>query len=323
MLGLFALQRGTCDGARSGSGGAAVRLGAGQAPPAALDLMRNQAGEAGRQRAAAAGRDPDRAVLDNGSASFSGPAHAPAHRIARSNRYMDGLLRGIVRADRADRRAGGAGPARRHLAGRRSVLGSSRRGRAVLAGSRSGHRQNYVAGVLLNLRRPFAPGDHVRIGQPRGPGRLAEFARDVLMTMDGSHLRLPNSLVFKSVLLNFSRQPVAGASVRDQRRRARVLAPGDGYRTTAALASVDGVSRAQAAPNVLIRSLSTAARRCNSRPGSTRPATTSADPAQTMHAGAARPCAKPGSSPPDRVQKVMLYRDAGGEDTRRDQRCAR
>lgn len=67
--------------------------------------------------------------------------------------------------------------------------------------------ENYIAGILLSLRRPFSPGDTVRIDSYEGKV-AALSARDmVLVTMDGNELRLPNALVFKAVLLNFSSNP--------------------------------------------------------------------------------------------------------------------
>ena len=67
--------------------------------------------------------------------------------------------------------------------------------------------ENYIAGILLSLRRPFSPGDTVRIDSYEGKV-AALSARDmVLVTMDGNELRLPNALVFKAVLLNFTSNP--------------------------------------------------------------------------------------------------------------------
>ena len=65
--------------------------------------------------------------------------------------------------------------------------------------------ENYVAGVLLSIRRPFAPGELLRIDGAH-EGRVAALTAraTVLVTADGNRLTLPNALVFKSVVLNFS-----------------------------------------------------------------------------------------------------------------------
>ena len=68
--------------------------------------------------------------------------------------------------------------------------------------------ENYVAGVLLSIRRPFAPGELLRIDDAH-EGRVAALTSraTVLVTADGNRLTLPNALVFKSVVLNFSSNP--------------------------------------------------------------------------------------------------------------------
>ena len=67
--------------------------------------------------------------------------------------------------------------------------------------------ENYVAGVLLSLRRPFAPGETVRIDTHDGTVAALTSRTTVLVTADGNQLNLPNATVFKSVVLNFSRNP--------------------------------------------------------------------------------------------------------------------
>ena len=67
--------------------------------------------------------------------------------------------------------------------------------------------ENYIAGILLSVRRPFEPGDHVVIDNREGKVISVTSRATVLMTLDGNHLQLPNSLVFKSVVLNYSKNP--------------------------------------------------------------------------------------------------------------------
>jgi small-conductance mechanosensitive channel len=67
--------------------------------------------------------------------------------------------------------------------------------------------ENYIAGVLLSLRRPFAPGDHLVIDKYEGKVVALTSRATLLMTLDGNHLSLPNALVFKSVVLNYSVNP--------------------------------------------------------------------------------------------------------------------
>ncbi|RPE81797.1 mechanosensitive ion channel family protein [Vulcaniibacterium tengchongense] len=67
--------------------------------------------------------------------------------------------------------------------------------------------ENYVAGVLLGLRQPFSPGDHVQIENREGKVVALTSRVTVLMTLDGNQLALPNALVFKSVVLNYTQNP--------------------------------------------------------------------------------------------------------------------
>lgn len=64
--------------------------------------------------------------------------------------------------------------------------------------------ENYIAGILLSLRRPFAPDDSVSIDSHQGVVVGMNSRATILMTSDGNQLSLPNALVFKAVLVNFS-----------------------------------------------------------------------------------------------------------------------
>lgn len=66
---------------------------------------------------------------------------------------------------------------------------------------------NYISSLMLSLRQPFRANDQVVIeGQEGRVVRLTSRAT-ILMTLDGNHLRIPNSTVFKAVILNYTRNP--------------------------------------------------------------------------------------------------------------------
>ncbi|HET9033176.1 MAG TPA: mechanosensitive ion channel domain-containing protein [Dokdonella sp.] len=67
--------------------------------------------------------------------------------------------------------------------------------------------ENYLAGILMSVRQPFAPRDHVVIDGNEGIVVSLTSRATILMTLDGNHLRLPNALVFGSVTLNYTRNP--------------------------------------------------------------------------------------------------------------------
>jgi small conductance mechanosensitive channel len=68
--------------------------------------------------------------------------------------------------------------------------------------------ENYVSSILLSLRQPFRANDHVVIAGKEGIVVGLTSRVTVLMTPDGNHLTLPNALVFKSDMLNYTRNPL-------------------------------------------------------------------------------------------------------------------
>ncbi|MEO6064911.1 MAG: mechanosensitive ion channel family protein [Lysobacterales bacterium] len=102
--------------------------------------------------------------------------------------------------------------------------------------------ENYLAGILMSLRQPFAPRDHVVIGGNEGFVVALNSRATILMTLDGNHLRLPNALVFRSVTLNYTRNPSRrfefdiGIGVNDDLVRAQEI----GIREMRAVAGVIG-----------------------------------------------------------------------------------
>lgn len=67
--------------------------------------------------------------------------------------------------------------------------------------------ENYLAGVLMSFRQPFSPRDEVVIDGEAGTVIALTSRATILMTPDGNHLRLPNALVFRSIILNYTRNP--------------------------------------------------------------------------------------------------------------------
>jgi small-conductance mechanosensitive channel len=68
--------------------------------------------------------------------------------------------------------------------------------------------ENYIASILLSLRNPFKTRDYVSIeGYEGSVARLTSRAT-ILVSADGNHIRIPNAIVYKSVITNFSRNPL-------------------------------------------------------------------------------------------------------------------
>ncbi|MFG0243110.1 MAG: mechanosensitive ion channel family protein [Phycisphaerales bacterium JB054] len=67
--------------------------------------------------------------------------------------------------------------------------------------------ENYIASILLSVRQPFRPQDHVLIDGHEGLVTSMNSRTTVLTTFDGNIVRIPNATVFKSALTNYSTDP--------------------------------------------------------------------------------------------------------------------
>lgn len=88
-----------------------------------------------------------------------------------------------------------------------AVLGTAGIVGVALGFAFKGILENYLAGILMSLRQPFAPNDYVQINGHEGVVVSLNARSTVLMTLDGNHLRLPNAMVFASVIVNYTRNP--------------------------------------------------------------------------------------------------------------------
>ncbi|TGD42254.1 BON domain-containing protein [Pseudotabrizicola sediminis] len=101
--------------------------------------------------------------------------------------------------------------------------------------------ENALASILLSVRNPFRTGDWIQLGEYQGIVQNLNMRTTILMTLDGNHVQIPNSLVFKSVITNFSANP---------NRRAEFHV-GIGYANSIALAQELIVQALRAHPAVL------------------------------------------------------------------------
>lgn len=67
--------------------------------------------------------------------------------------------------------------------------------------------ENYISSILLSLRNPFLVRDSVAIGDIEGSVARLTSRATVLISVDGNHIRIPNSTVFKAVIVNYTRNP--------------------------------------------------------------------------------------------------------------------
>ena len=67
--------------------------------------------------------------------------------------------------------------------------------------------ENFIASVLLGVRRPFQIGDYVTIAGQSGVVKSLNTRATVLVTLDGKHVRIPNSTIFKEIMVNATASP--------------------------------------------------------------------------------------------------------------------
>lgn len=67
--------------------------------------------------------------------------------------------------------------------------------------------ENYLAGIILSLRQPFAKNDLVAVGGHQGKVVRLTGRETMLMTLDGNHVQIPNALVVREPMVNYTRNP--------------------------------------------------------------------------------------------------------------------
>ena len=113
--------------------------------------------------------------------------------------------------------------------------------------------ENYISSIMLSIRQPFRAQDHVVIAEYEGIVMRLTSRSTVLMTLDGNHLRIPNSTVYKAVILNYTRNPqrrfdfVLGVDAEDDPADAMTVG-------LAAVAELDWVLK-DPAPHAIIESV--------------------------------------------------------------------
>nr|WP_281496097.1 mechanosensitive ion channel family protein [Marivita sp. S6314] len=65
--------------------------------------------------------------------------------------------------------------------------------------------ENFIASIMLSIRQPFRPNDTVEIEGDVGMVIRLTSRATILLSFDGNHIRIPNATVFKSRIVNFSR----------------------------------------------------------------------------------------------------------------------
>lgn len=67
--------------------------------------------------------------------------------------------------------------------------------------------ENFIASIMLSIRQPFRPFDLVEIEGDVGKVVRLTSRATILLSLDGNMIRVPNATVFKSRIVNFTRNP--------------------------------------------------------------------------------------------------------------------
>ncbi|MEL7098358.1 MAG: mechanosensitive ion channel family protein [Pseudomonadota bacterium] len=69
--------------------------------------------------------------------------------------------------------------------------------------------ENFIASIMLSIRQPFRPNDTIEIDGDMGKVIRLTSRATILLSFDGNHIRIPNSTVFKSRIVNWTVNPEA------------------------------------------------------------------------------------------------------------------
>lgn len=89
--------------------------------------------------------------------------------------------------------------------------------------------ENFLAGILLAFSRPFKVGDIIEIGSNKGPVKKIDLRNTHIRTVDGRDIYIPNSIMIKDVLTNYTRDGlirlefIVGLDQNDDLEKAREL----------------------------------------------------------------------------------------------------
>ena len=113
--------------------------------------------------------------------------------------------------------------------------------------------ENFIASMLLGIRRPFGIGDFITVAGRSGSVLALDTRATTLITPEGSHVRIPNAVIYKETLVNASVTPSTLGSI-------EVLVPYESSTATAIEAITEALGSSEALrtdpkPRVLVQAL--------------------------------------------------------------------
>lgn len=67
--------------------------------------------------------------------------------------------------------------------------------------------ENFLASILISIRRPFKTGDYIKVSGHEGVVQSVTTRGTVIMTLDGNHVHIPNAIIYKNTIVNVTANP--------------------------------------------------------------------------------------------------------------------
>jgi small-conductance mechanosensitive channel len=67
--------------------------------------------------------------------------------------------------------------------------------------------ENYLASILISVRRPFQIGDLIQVAEHWGIVQAVTTRGTLMITFEGNHIHIPNSIIYKSIVNNYTANP--------------------------------------------------------------------------------------------------------------------
>jgi small conductance mechanosensitive channel len=69
--------------------------------------------------------------------------------------------------------------------------------------------ENFLASILISMNKPFRTGDRIDVAGHHGFVQSVNSRSTLLMTLEGNHVQIPNALIYKGTITNFTANPKA------------------------------------------------------------------------------------------------------------------
>jgi len=67
--------------------------------------------------------------------------------------------------------------------------------------------ENFLASLILSVRRPFKGGDYIEVAGEEGIVQSMNTRSTILLSAEGNHIQIPNATIFKNTITNYSAAP--------------------------------------------------------------------------------------------------------------------